>query len=539
MQAAVLISEDQATKKLSKARCKLRRLMRKKTGYLTARSVFVADLNKIAQRRRKAGIYTDKHIGKRVFKSHFRLWKGISWQQKKMCEDEARTRQEVSRQQLSAKMGMCRADICALEKARTEASATKVASRMASCRLSSEQKAKLEQTWHEFDMAGADLRRRREEIGIGFSEPSLATRQTLESFAVDDPSDGVAAVLPWVLSVCKLRQWFSTALFRVVDTDGNEVRLRFLFALQRPVVAGFVRVQRHEVVEDFLDPEAMMADPPVWALHYMIEDMAFVYSDEEAFGNYDDRIFVVRESTLLGEGIIGTDQDWSPLQDVLRDLPAVLADMEQRDGAGARPRRPSDDALREHPWLLELLTSRQGAGSSGSSRRAHDHSEDHLHERDADEVLFEVDAETVLEDLTLRREEIDRADDGVQHFALGVRGGAWTAAHKGVAFDSYRAEAKTREAKAWTATWSFAASATFSLARFGHEDALTLCEFWVDKMKYLFALSREGGPEFVFDDVLLDSFPEPLAARELRARAAGHTARRLEGLTDLRPVRAK
>ena len=30
MQAAVLISEDQATKKLSKARCKLRRLMRKK-----------------------------------------------------------------------------------------------------------------------------------------------------------------------------------------------------------------------------------------------------------------------------------------------------------------------------------------------------------------------------------------------------------------------------------------------------------------------------------------------------------------------------
>ena len=156
-----------------------------------------------------------------------------------------------------------------------------------------------------------------------------------------------------------------------------------------------------------------------------------------------------------------------------------------------------------------------------------------------DEVLFEVDAETVLEDLTLRREEIDRADDGVQHFALGVRGGAWTAAHKGVAFDSYRAEAKTREAKAWTATWSFAASATFSLARFGHEDALTLCEFWVDKMKYLFALSREGGPEFVFDDVLLDSFPEPLAARELRARAAGHTARRLEELTDLRPVRAK
>ena len=69
--------------------------------------------------------------------------------------------------------------------------------------------------------------------------------------------------------------------------------------------------------------------------------------------------------------------------------------------------------------------------------------------------------------------------DGVQHFATTVRGGVWTAASKGVALHSYRAEARTQEAEAWSAVWGFAALASFALGRYGAEDALLVCEYWV------------------------------------------------------------
>ena len=117
-----------------------------------------------------------------------------------------------------------------------------------------------------------------------------------------------------------------------------------------------------------------------------------------------------------------------------------------------------------------------------------------------------------------------------------VRGGVWTAATNGVAFDSYRAEARTQEAKAWSAVWGFAASATFALGRHGPEDALLLCEYWVENMTYLFFFSRDEGIDFTFTDNFLASVPETPALQALRTRAVGHTARRAHELLALRPI---
>ena len=143
----------------------------------------------------------------------------------------------------------------------------------------------------------------------------------------------------------------------------------------------------------------------------------------------------------------------------------------------------------------------------------------------------------MLEEFRRRREEIASGDDGVRHFATTVRGRVWTAATKGVAFDSYRAEARTHEAKAWSAFWGLAASATFALGRYGPEDAFLVCKYWVEKMSYLVFFSQDEGMDFTFTDDILASIPETLAFQALRTGAVGHAARRLLELLALRPMR--
>ena len=88
--------------------------------------------------------------------------------------------------------------------------------------------------------------------------------------------------LPWVRTICK-REWFSSALFRVVAEDDSKKLWRFLFASQNPLVVGFVQIERHGAPAYLASPEDMMADATVWAFHCKVVGCAFVFSDQPGF----------------------------------------------------------------------------------------------------------------------------------------------------------------------------------------------------------------------------------------------------------------
>ena len=63
----------------------------------------------------------------------------------------------------------------------------------------------------------------------------------------------------------------------------------FLFALQNPLVAGFVQIERHDAPPHVASPEAVMAEAAD-----KVVDCAFVISRET------DRVYLARESTFHG-----------------------------------------------------------------------------------------------------------------------------------------------------------------------------------------------------------------------------------------------
>ena len=82
----------------------------------------------------------------------------------------------------------------------------------------------------------------------------------------------------------------------------------------------------------------MVGDPSVWAHHFKVFGMDFCFSDQEGFADLAGQVYVIRESTLMNEGVLGSDVAWSSLDGVLRDLPHTLAKKHQ-DGGGS-VRRP-------------------------------------------------------------------------------------------------------------------------------------------------------------------------------------------------------
>ena len=91
-------------------------------------------------------------------------------------------------------------------------------------------------------------------------------------------------------------------------------------------------------------------------------------------------------------------------------------------------------------------------------------------------------------------------------FNYVLRGGAWTHAHVGVAFDSVRARAVGVEANKFCQQWALPKSATFSIRKFGEEACLQLSKFWCHRLSFLHGIWFASGPDDAFsfkeDDVM-------------------------------------
>ena len=102
-----------------------------------------------------------------------------------------------------------------------------------------------------------------------------------------------------------------------------------------------------------------------------------------------------------------------------------------------------------------------------------------------DPLLHEVRAEDVFDALCAARESWEPPlGEAPSDFTWGLRGGVWTAAHRGSPFDSFRSQAKHNDARAFCARFHLTPTATFSIAWYGMEGARPLSSAWCHKMQW-------------------------------------------------------
>ena len=172
-----------------------------------------------------------------------------------------------------------------------------------------------------------------------------------------------------------------------------------------------------------------------------------------------------------------------------------------------------------------------GNGSSGS----------HGKDSDCDAEAQEVDGSEVMDALLAKRLELaGAAPEPAVNFRWQLRGGSWTAAHRGMSFDSFMASAiKGGLAEQWCIDWGLTRSGSFAIALYGEDGAHTMAKHWValHEWFYLTGLAHEAEPAWTFSAMVVAEFEEAPEVGALFDASCARVRDRISALRRLRPVR--
>jgi len=168
-------------------------------------------------------------------------------------------------------------------------------------------------------------------------------------------------------------------------------------------------------------------------------------------------------------------------------------------------------------------------------------SEDEEKQEEGEEMLagtFDDEVSAMMALLDRRAELTHNMPDEPEPFTYTLRGGLWTHAHAGVAYDSFRALASVGRPQLFCANYNFAKSATFSIRKFGEDLCIALCKAWTHRMKFMYTLWVESGalPTYRFDATSLNRFVPLPEVQALGDGASAAFKERLEGVNMLRPM---
>ena len=329
------------------------------------------------------------------------------------------------------------------------------------------------------------------------------------------------------------RDFFCDTILRFDDGDNGMRYKRLLFACSNPQWVAFLDVVCDADLGEAEQAVVLHNGGQSWEHMFTIlpEFFTFTHLTEGEF--FPDTEISVLTNVVYACGYrLGSDADWRPWVAIV----AMLGPMNGPGAGEARhnsDHRPTRNFLTEHPWLLDVYGESRSRPSSSSGRQAAGDVEGEAWVEEED-----VDPEAVIEALAMARalwEDKQDATD-VVHFAWSIRGGAWTAAHRGAAYDSFRSQAVTDRGKDFLRRHGLHQSATFSLASYGEGASSVMARYWVARMAFLFSLEEASVPgKLVFTDAAVGLFHEPVEFVELATEATGPLLARVGQLRTIRP----
>jgi hypothetical protein len=413
--------------------------------------------------------------------------------------------------------------------------------RMSSCRWGPAQVRQFDEVFNGDQFSASKVAELRRQMRVEIGPPDLEVRNFLAGLRLHD-NPAKPARPPWLGLVCKQRQLFAQCNFKFVGGPGEEVYARPTFIRQSPFVVGFVRLEMAVVRlggqgADNDCRAALLAD---WNHVFSIDCASYCFSDR---GDIDPdwTVFVLTDSVLRAGGFVVSEAERKSMDDLRAWFPGdqeadVVPEVADAVADAVDPEAPVWAKL---PWLLEHFP---GHGNMEVSKGAAKHkvADDLRQEDDMDTAEDDnpaVSAEDIINLLYERRFQLEATVGEVCDFKVQLRGGQWTAEKTGMAYDSFRGYAMLGEASHMCARYHLGATATFSIRAYGENGAQRLATLWCHRMQWYLDLLRAHGREedFVFLEVELQLYEEPVVELELAGEMGVVFRRRLETIRAMKP----
>ena len=127
------------------------------------------------------------------------------------------------------------------------------------------------------------------------------------------------------------------------------------------------------------------------------------------------------------------------------------------------------------------------------------------------------------------------AEDSID-FTYTVLGGKWAKEHAGVPYDAYRAEAKSKKAKAFMHRYGFVATASFHNSLYSEPVAIIMVSYCIARMQYFLDVwSRTEDDVHVFSLAEVGAFRESEDFQDVANTASGRVHARVVALRALVP----
>ena len=469
-----------------------RALARSKPGRISGRHVYFKEVLAVLSAPPTARLGRGNTMAVAAMRDHARRYSELPREERAVYERSAAQMRRVREHELRSEAE--REDAAyALAKLRAgeEAQQRGVLLRDSTCRWTALDMLAMAVMFDSHDFSRARVEKRRAEALRAPVPPPENVRRALEQCDAGAAADGAARAPPWATTICRQRDAFASCAF-LFTTHGDIKAYLFLFAKQSPMSATFAPLTLVQPTSPCL--ELMANEERAGMLSSFCE-----YEFEVEWGRFaTEADILVEESTEIAV----LPQCFMPEGAIVRSHCSLVAfalmnaPPDPPRGSGNPTPQVDVDLLAMYPWLAQYMKP----PSDASKGRATCGDFVDVPVEAYAEPLDDAEVDAAFE--ALREKRLEWADlGGVADgdFVTTILGGAWTACNRGVAFDSVKAYARTKEIKAWCRRYGLQDSASYSFAAYGDELASVLSLAWCHRMQWYYnEWAAAGGGGHVF-----------------------------------------
>jgi hypothetical protein len=542
LQAKPMLSEDPREARLRRLTEQLAAIQHRNPNKLGGTQAYASDLMLLAARWKREGRPVGKFFTKSLIRTHHGSWDKMNSVHKDRYRHLAVDMREEVRATNKELMDDVVQQIDLVRRLIRDQVSESGVLRVSTCRLSLVALRQLEACIANFPATSAAVIESCKAACDAIGSPPLDVLGTLQCFDVQRLATQ-AFRYPWVGCVSHNRDFFANCCFRW--TLGDEVLVfKFVYALQNPMLCAFVKVRLVDVVAAAGGALEQLHDLSryVFDHNFSVDWTSFFFSDQK-FVDPAASLEVLVDCVVRPSRLLVSDGDWIAYDIVAASLRQGAPTAEQQDEKLPGEALADAPLWATYPWLQgdwhkfghepdSKPRVRNAGGSVGSGDEAEDN-------EDGD--LVGMNAADVFDELHRLRAAWKESDDRLHgDFKVAVRGGVWTAAHRGVVADSVRGEASNVDSIAFSKAYFLPQSGTFSISKFTEQHARTLAAAWCDRMQFWFRLwlgrGGTGVVEFLPEDLTL--YEEPLWVLELHTLGGDVVQMRLLDIRGIVPAKS-
>ena len=306
----------------------------------------------------------------------------------------------------------------------------------------------------------------------------------------------------WVKQICQRRDHFTTCGIQGL-VHGQLTSFAILYAVQRPYHIGLCRLERQGRAIPLFG-EMPMAKQARF-MHDLF-DFDFILQVDQLLTDRDvhfdegEDLQVLMHLEYRPACQVCSHFDTVPLSSFCSQHRATKEPKQSHgEKHGSSSRKLDYELLATFPWLERYMAISELSRPSSSSKTSRASSVP-APELDPDEL------ELAWDQLDLRRREWADEDKYVgTDFETVIRGGAWTHAAKGMAYDCIMARSSSEVGSEFVKKYGLQKTVSFSYAKYGEQASNLLALHWTHKMQYLFNIYRDSDQHgYVFSDTDVD-----------------------------------